>query len=719
VPQLSIDQSLQLAMQHHQANRLAEAEALYRQILAQQPRNADALHLLGLLAKRAGRLDAAGDLVGRAIAILPSAAAFHASLAGIHVDLGRLDLALLDYSRAIQLRPDWADAHYGQGNVLRGQGKIDAAIAAYKTAIRYNPNSAEAYNNLGDTLRVKGNLSEAIAACQRSIQLKSAFALPWNNMGIALNDQRRFEEAERAFRTAVQLEPGFATAHCNLANVLVEQKKADEAMVAYAAALRLQSDFVAAHNNLASVLRDYGMVDEALVSYEKAMALKPDDALIHGNWVCTLQYHPKFSPQAIYEAHLAWGRRHAEPLKPAVEEVVWGGAAPSLTSGPDILASSQPPSSTPEPDRRLKIGYVSPDLRMHPVGRFLLPLLQHHDRGAVEVFGYSSVRAPDLITDRLRAHADVWRDISVLTDEEVAQLVRHDRIDILVDLAGHTAQSRLLVFARKPAPVQVTWLGYPNTTGMTAMDYRITDAHADPPGMTDAFQTERLERLPETFLCYCAEDEPAASSQVPALRRGRVTFGSFNTAAKINASIVALWAQILHRVRGATLLIKCLAMGCQRSRKNLLDLFAAHGISADRLELQGHVASHGEHLRVYDQVDVALDTFPYHGTTTTCEALWMGVPVVTLAGSTHVSRVGASILANAGMEKWVAHSGEEYVEMAVRLAGDLAGLADTRTQLRQRMRQSPLMDAARFARNVEAAFRKMRVDAGRPDRHSG
>ena len=258
----------------------------------------------------------------------------------------------------------------------------------------------------------------------------------------------------------------------------------------------------------------------------------------------------------------------------------------------------------------------------------------------MQVFCYSAVRAPDLITDQLRTHADVWRDSlqAGLTDREVAQLIRRDQIDILVDLAGHTGQSRLLVFARKPAPIQVTYLGYPNTTGMTAMDYRITDSHADPPGLTEAFGTERLVRLPDTFLCYLSEDEPIAAREAPGLRRGHVTFGSFNTAAKINASTVALWAQILQRLPGATMLVKCIAMASQRSHKNLLELFAARGITADRLELQSHVASHGEHLRMFDQVDVALDTFPYHGTTTTCEALWMGVPVVTLAGSApHVS----------------------------------------------------------------------------------
>lgn len=683
--QFTIEQTIQLALQHHQAGRLAEAEGLYRQVLAQQPANADALHLLGLVAKRAGRLDLAADLIRRAITIMPTAAAFPANLGAVYIELGRLDLALAAYSRAIQLKPDWADAHHGLANVLRGQGNLDAAIDAYNRAIQYKPDFVEAYNNLGDTLRVKGRLDEAILACRRAIQLRPTFALPYSNMGIALNDERKFEEAEAAFKTAVQLDPGFAAAHCNLANVLLELVKPDAAMDAYATAIRLQGDFVEAHNNLAGVLRDNGLLDEALACYDRAMALKPDNALYHGNRIGTLHYHPGFGAAAIYEAHCDWSRRHAEPLKRFI----------------------QPHHNSRQPDRRLKIGYVSPDLRMHPVGRYLLPLLQCHDRTAVEVFCYSGVRAGDLITDHLRRRTDVWRDIFDLADDQVVALVRRDQIDILVDLAGHTGQSRLPVFARKPAPVQVTYLGYPNTTGMTTMDYRITDSHADPPGMTEAFQTERLVRLPETFLCYVTADEPVVAAEAPALRRGHVTFGSFNTAAKINASIVALWAQILQRVPGAKLLIKCQAMACQRSRKNLLDLFAARRIGPDRLELRSHVASHGAHLQMYDQVDIALDTYPYHGTTTTCEALWMGVAVVSLAGSSHVSRVGASILSNAGMGEWVAHSSEQYVEIAVKSAGDLARLSDLRTHLRQRMRQSPLMDAPRFTRNMEAAYRQM------------
>jgi predicted O-linked N-acetylglucosamine transferase (SPINDLY family) len=294
-----------------------------------------------------------------------------------------------------------------------------------------------------------------------------------------------------------------------------------------------------------------------------------------------------------------------------------------------------------------------------------------------------------------------------MPDEQVARLVREDRIDILIDLAGHTAGNRLGVFACKPAPLQVTWLGYPDTTGLSCMDYRLTDIHADPPGLTERYHSEQLIRLPETFLCFHPDDQNADVAPTPALARGHVTFGSFNILSKINGPLVELWSQILQQTPGSRMLLKARYLADPSARQHLTDLFSAAGISVDRLEFRQATSSYADHLRQYEDVDIALDTYPYHGTTTTCEALWMGVPVVTLVGDRHQCRVGWSLLSNVGLPELAAYSRQEYVQLAVGLANDLPRLCALRNGLREQMRRSPLMDAARFSQNVEAAYRRI------------
>jgi predicted O-linked N-acetylglucosamine transferase (SPINDLY family) len=346
---------------------------------------------------------------------------------------------------------------------------------------------------------------------------------------------------------------------------------------------------------------------------------------------------------------------------------------------------------------------VSPNFNRHPICHFLIPLLEAHDKAQVEVHCYSSVRRPDAFTERVRMAADVWCESVGWSDETLAKRIREDRIDILVDLTQHMADNRLLVFARKPAPVQVAWLGYPASTGLPAMDYRFTDAWLEP---EDAAWSESVEtpiRLPDSWFCFAPIEAPEPTV-VPALRTGQITFGSLNNFCKINEGVLRLWASALQAVEGSRLLLSCPA-GSTQSR--VRDYFAGHGIAADRLELVARTATRTEYLELYQQIDIGLDSFPYHGGTTTCEALWMGVPVVSLAGQTAVSRLGLSVLTNVGLPELVALSEDEYVRIAVKLARDLPRLEDWRAKLRSRMQASPLMDAPRFARNVENAYRAM------------
>jgi predicted O-linked N-acetylglucosamine transferase (SPINDLY family) len=350
------------------------------------------------------------------------------------------------------------------------------------------------------------------------------------------------------------------------------------------------------------------------------------------------------------------------------------------------------------------VGYVSPDFINHAVARFIEPVLSDHDRSRFEVFCYSNAQTPDTVTARLRALSEHWRDTALLDDAQTAALIREDRIDLLVDLAGHTAGNQLLVFARKPAPVQITWIGYPNTTGMGAMDYRLTDAIADPPGLSEAFHREQLVRLPGPFSCYLPSAESPDVNPLPALSAGHVTFGSFNQFAKLTPAVVELWARLLRECPSAHLLLRARSLADNETASRLRETFARLGVDPGRLELDGSQLSVAAHQGCYHRVDLALDPFPYNGTTTTCEALWMGVPVIALAGRTHVARVGASLLTHLGTPEWIAQSPDDYIERCRALASDLPKLAAIRAGLRARFRASPLGDAKGFTRNLETTY---------------
>jgi predicted SAM-dependent methyltransferase len=412
------------------------------------------------------------------------------------------------------------------------------------------------------------------------------------------------------------------------------------------------------------------------------MQLNPADERVHSHWLLSQLYRKGEGAAEMLDLHRAWARRHARDFG-------WQAARAEHER---------------RPERRLNIGYVSADFKRHSVAYFVEPLLAAHDRARYKIFCYSGAARPDEVTRRIRECCEEWRDISRLSDDWVAEQMRADRIDILVDLAGHTGSGRMLLFARKPAPVQVTWLGYPGTTGLAALDYRITDPIADPEGAADGAYVEKLHRLPAGFLCYGPPSDCPAVVEPPCLGSGRVTFGCFNHLPKLTPATVALWARLLEAVPQARLLLKSFGLSAQSARDALLEQFAAHGIGVERLLLRGPQESLAGHLAAYGEVDIALDVFPYNGTTTTCEALWMGVPVITLAGGTHVSRVGASILSQAGMPDLVAASPEEYLRKACALAADRPRLQSLRAGMRARLQGTPLLDATAFARSIEGAY---------------
>jgi protein O-GlcNAc transferase len=812
---VTIPQALDLALQHHRAGRLAEAEAIYRQILAAQPKHAGARHLLGLAAHQTGRGDFAVECIREAIALDPNDPLAYSNLGECYRSLGRFDEAVASFRRALELKPDYPEAHNnlanallgrgrldeavaachhalrlkpgypeahnnlgaalaGQGRLdeaiaayrralelkpdfpeacnnlgaaLAGKGRLDEAIAAYRRALEFKPGYPEALNNLGNAFRERGQLDEAAAAYRRALQFRPGYPEAYNNLGNALRDLAQFDEAIAAYRRALEVRPDYPEAYNNLGNALRGRGQCDEAMTAYRRALELRPDYPEAHNNLGLALSDAGHIDEAIAAYRRAIQFKPDFPVAHynlgaalagqrlpdeavvayrralelkpdyaeahnnlgitlkdlgqldeaiaafhrsiqsgnerpdalGNLIYTLHFHPGYSGRMISEEHQRWNRQFADPLKRL------------------ILSHSNDPATA----GRLRIGYVSPEFRDHVTGRYLLPLFKSHDHRDFEILCYSGVTRADALTEEFRRCADRWRSTVSVSDEALAEMIRQDGVDILVDLTQHMAGNRLTMFARKPAPVQVSFAGYPDSTGLETIEYRISDRYLE--GNSPDGQTGRHERVSmiDSFWCYDPCGIEVEVNGLPARESGGITFGSLNNFCKVNAGVLSLWARVLGSVAGSRLIILA---GEGSHRRRTVDALEREGVEARRVEFV-EFRPRREYLELYHRLDVALDTFPSNGHTTSLDALWMGVPVVSLVGDTPVSRAGLSQLTNLGLPELVARSEDEYVVIAKRLAGDLPRLAALRSTLRDRMKVSVLMDAPRFARNIEAAYR--------------
>lgn len=733
----------------HRAARLAEAEVIYRQILALDPNLVEAHNNLAAALRGMGKLDHAAESFQRAIALKPDNAEAHSNLGVVLRDLGRFDEAvascrraisqkanyaeahnnlgnalrdrgdlgeaIVSYQRAIVLKPNYAEAHNNLANALKELGKLDEAVTSYQRAIAFNPNLAEVHNNLGGALRDLGKLDQAVmsfqraimlnpanaeahnnlgnafealghfhraAACfQRTIVLKPDDAEPHNNLGNALSDLGRFDEAMASYQRAISLDPAYAEAHNNLGNALKELGRFEEAIASYQRAIALRPDYATPHNNLGNVLKDLGQVEEALESYRRAITLKPDYVDADSNRLFCLNYASGVSSEALLAEHRAWDRRHASNL-----------AAP-------IHANSR------DPERQLRIGYVSGDFHAHPVGYFLTSVLAAHDPSVMEMFCYSNSAAEDDRTAKLRAAVDHWRSLVGVPDEDAAAMIRRDGIDILVDLSGHTAGNRLVLFTHRPAPVQASWLGYPGTTGLSSIDYLLMDAAAVPEG-AERWCSETVVRLPHGRFCYAPPDyAPDVIDRNPR-DNAPVTFGSFNYPTKIGPDVVRVWAEVLKAVPGSRLVLKWRRLDDPTLCRRFGEAFAAAGVEPERLELREQ-SPHAEMLAEYGGIDIALDPFPFCGGLTSCEALWMGVPVVTLPGETIASRQTLGFLEVLGLDGLAAKTEADYVRIAADLAADPARRAGLRASLRPRMVASPLCDGPSFSSTLETAYRQM------------
>ncbi|HEY1686752.1 MAG TPA: tetratricopeptide repeat protein [Tepidisphaeraceae bacterium] len=740
---IPIPEQLRLATDHYRAGRLPQARDAYAGVLAQETNHPIALFFLSVISQQTGQLDSAVDFLRRAVSTKPDFAQAQCNLGALLASLGRSEEAIAPLQAAVQYQPDNVDAlfnlaaaladchryeqaieifqrtiqlsenfpqaHYELGNALIDTNRAEEAIRSYERAIHFDPNFADAWcnlasalcergdyvraaaagqraialapqnavahSNLADALRNLGQYKQALAACEQAIRINPDFPDAYVNLAAVYCDQTRIHDAIRACESALQRNGQCASAHSLLAELLRSQKKLDEAEKHAQMAIVCDPKLAGAHRNLGNIYKDQGRMLEAVDSFRRAVELRPTLANFHSTLAFSVTYCPGYTSERILAEAQNWAEMFEKPL----------------------LDQATSPLTDINSNRRLRIGYVSADLRNHPVGRSLFALLAHHDRQKFEVHCYSNSPQRDSVTDQLRSHCDGWQDIVGLTDQQLAEQIGKDKIDILLDLGLHTGGNRLLVFARKPARIQITWLGYPGTTGMTQIDYRLSDPYLDPPEQGGNAYSEKTIRLPNSFWCFDARmlhDTPEVNA-LPARTNEFVTFGCLNNFCKINQPLLELWREVLEAVPRSRLLLLAAEGSCREWIRKTL---------GDRVEFVPH-APRQQYLKYYHQMDIGLDTLPYGGHTTSFDSFWMGVPVVTLIGSTIVGRAGASLLANLGLSELIATSREQLIQITGDLARDSARLEEIRKMLRQRTLASPLMDGSRFAKDMENIYR--------------
>lgn len=670
----------------------------YEQAVALCPTYAPARYNLGVAAAEAGRIGEAIEHYCKAVELAPGYAEAWCNMGVMHKQQGRLGEAIGAYERALAAAPNLevvqlnlAAALTQYGTQAKAAGKVAEGVAAYERALALAPRHAEALYNLGVAYTEQGLIDRALFMYQTTLAVQPNCAEAHNNLGVLYREQGNMERAMQCYQAALNARPNFPQGLNNLAVVYTQQGRAQEALQLLHAAVMAAPAYAEAFNNLGVLQRDVGAVPDAIASYRRCLELDPANRHAGQNLLLALNYVHHGESRLVCEAHEKWGERFQE-LHPQL---------PPLTAADVDTTDSRP----------LVVGYVSPDLFTHSVSYFAEAPLAHHSPSSVRHIVYSCVPKPDSKTAKIKAEVlaagGVWRDVARMPEPELAQLIRDDRVDILVELTGHTASNRLGTVARRPAPVQVTWIGYPNSTGLRTVDYRFTDAICDPEGTAQTF-TEELVRLPGCFLCYTPAPDAPPVAPAPAAANGFVTFGSFNALAKETPEVLRAWARILRAVPGSRLVLKNKPFACEVVRNQFWRVFEEAGVERSRVDLLPLAAANRDHLSQYSMMDISLDPWPYAGTTTTTESLYMGVPCLTLAGSCHAHNVGVSLLTAVGLQDdWVAHSVDEYVAKAARLAADPASLAALRRGLRQRMLQSPLCDAPTFVRQLEGVYHRL------------
>ena len=668
-------------LRYHRANDLARAERVYVSILERHPDHVEVLYLLGTLKAQQGDLASAAAYLGSVIDLRPNHGGAHLSLGNIALEEQRYGEAERHYRAALERKPLLTDARFGLGRVHLANGAFMEACSCFRQVLERNPSFDEARINLGIALDRSGRHQDAVDCFRESLRRRPEMVELNAHLGEALLAMGAREEAALAYQDLIRAKPSSYAAYNNLGNIRRSLSQYDEAEECYRQAIAIKPDLAQAHNNLGNVHKVRGQHRAALSCYRHAMELDPGFWQAHSNYLLCLNYLPDCEPESLFDEHVRWGDTHAPADRQWLKH-----------------------PNEPDRGRVLRVGYVSPDFRMHAVASFFEPLLRNHDANEVDIFCYADVPRPDATTRRLRALASGWCDAVGMSDEQLAQRIVHDRIDILVDLAGHTANNRLPVFGYRAAPVQVSFLGYPNTTGVAAIDYRLTDEVADPRG-SEIFYSEELVYLEGGFTRFQPPDCAPEVGPLPALRTGNITFGSLNNLVKMNTQVLELWSQVLHAVPASRLLMfRDMLQGS--IKEHYQRWFEERGLGPERIELRGGRVGNGAHLAVYNEIDIALDPFPWNGHVSTCEALWMGVPVITLAGRTHAGRLSASVLHQLGCDELVAGSPHEYVQIASMLATDRSRLSELREGLRSQMLQT-VCNGSSLAREIERIYRSM------------
>lgn len=622
-----------------------------------------------------------------AISLNPYYAEAYCNIGVIYKTSGNIEEAISYYGKALAINPNFIIARNNMaialtdfGTKLKTEGNPKEGIRRYKEALLYNSQYADAYYNLGVAYGEQRKYNKAIVYYELAIHFNPMCCQAFNNLGVIYKDQENLEKSIQCYRAALIINPNFSQTLNNIGVVYTVQGKMDEAYASMKAAIRENPNYGEAYNNLGVLYRDEGKIDKSIYYYRKCLEVSPLSRNASQNLLLSLNYSTWHSLEEIYEEHTKWGEKFQQLFKQTFKHKVEKKA-----------------------NRILRIGYISPDFYTHSVSYFIHAILENHSSN-FHITCYSNTVREDKKTEKLKKLPNVWKSITGQSPEEVAAMIVEDKIDILVELTGHTAGNRLDVMALKPAPIQITYIGYPNTTGLKNIDYRIVDEITDSYD-TKQKHTEKLIRLPKCFLCYKAPSEAGPSTPLPFLKNQYITFGSFNNLAKINDDVIKLWSQILLSVPNSHFLIKAKPFSSRTIKENFVQKFVKFGIDPSRIDVLPLLPNLTDHLQSYRLMDLSLDTFPYAGTTTTCESLWMGVPVVTLRGTAHSQNVSSSLLSAIGsLDGLIANNMEEYIEIAVSLANDIVRLQELRISLREKMKNSPLCDGMTFTRNLEKTY---------------
>jgi protein O-GlcNAc transferase len=709
LPHLTIQQAFEAARSHQAAGQHREAEVMLRQILRHQPTHLDSMLMLGFMLAQQQRFDEAENWIDRAKAIAPKTAAVFSNLAVMRAMQQRWPDALEAVDAAIAIQPNSVELLNTRANILQASGRMEEAVAVYRKLVELRPGFAAGWNNLGAALSMSGRTSDAIASFERAaeidprdagtnfnlgrafgelgendralaalkkaLDLKPNYADAMNQRGVIFQSTGRVDEALTAFQQAIAMRPDYAEAHNNLGVAHQVKRDYQSAIEAHRRAIQIRPNYPDACGNLAQALSQVGELDESLKAYYTARSLTADRRTASG-MMLFIHTHPEFDAAAILREHQIWEATYPRPLYKDIK----------------------PHSNNRAANRRLRVAYLSADLNEHPAGRFMLPVMQHHDHREFEIICYYDNRDSDSMTERLRQHTDEWHNTGRLIDAQLAEKIRADKIDIVVDLLMHARGNRMLTLARKPAPVQISYLAYCSTTGLPTVDYRISDPYLDPPGVDESVYSEKTARVSASYWCYSAPDAAPEVTPPPSESNHYVTFGCMNNFWKVSKVAIRMWGELLQRIPNSRLLVHSHEGGHRQKFINRL------GVDQARVEFSGFQPA-AEYFHTFSRIDISLDPFPYGGGTTTCDSLWMGVPVVSRMGATAVSRGGSSILSNVGLAELLSATHDDYVQVAMALAADAARLRELRFGLRDRMRRSPLMDGPRLARDLEGIYR--------------